>query len=354
MLYNCHVQTNTSFEESIKSFLSDYVDKRPYGHLYAAMAYVTVAGVRDVLSLFEKPPDQSRWVIGLDDAMSQPGAIELCKSFSQSQVRVASFEGEQRRFHPKVLYFSNGNNSPIAFMMLGSANLTKSALSKNIESVIILQSETDQDKIELDQIWNTTWDLGRRIADPELEEYKQKYTISKKHRNFSYKARTGKTKKRGNVCLVLEDDRAEIDPTAASTCWIECGNVTAMGRELEFKAEQGLFFGLNPHGEDPKYFKYKVSDGSIIPLRMKYQGNHMWRLQMTNNVPEVADGLRPLRADGTLGRSPWVAIFKRIDKNNNYTLGFVRLNGKEHKKLRQQSIVNGTYGKTTAREYGWF
>ena len=98
-----------------------------------------------------------------------------------------------------------------------------------------------------------------------------------------------------------------------------------MGRELEFKAEQGLFFGLNPHGEAPKYFSYIVSDGSMIQMRMKYQGNHMWRLQMTRDVPEVADGLRPVRPDGKLGRLPWVAVFNRGKRNDTYTLNFVRV-----------------------------
>ncbi len=320
------------------------------------MAYVTIAGIRDVLDLLKTPPDQTRWVIGLDDAITQPGAIELCISFPQSRVRVASFEHEHRRFHPKILYLSDGPDSPLAFMMIGSSNLTKKALSDNVESVVVLHSETTQDKVELDNIWCTAWSLGRRLAAGELAEYRQKYSNSKKHRKHAFKERTKKPRRSRTrkVRLVLEDDNAEVDPSTASTCWIECGNVTAMGRELEFKAEQGLFFGLNPHGEAPKYFSYIVSDGSMIQMRMKYQGNHMWRLQMTKDVPEVANGLRQVRPDGKLGRSPWVAVFNRTKRNDTYTLSFVRLHSKEYKQLRKRSTNTGTYGKTTAREYGWF
>ncbi len=356
MLYSCFVQKNADKEASVKSLLADYIGERHYSHVYAAMAYVTIAGIRDVLDLIETPPEPTRWVIGLDDAVTQPGAIELCISFPQSQVRVASFEHEHRRFHPKILYFSNGPNSPLAFMMLGSPNLTKKALSENVESVVILHSETTQDKVELDNIWHAAWSFGRKLATGELTEYKQKYYISNKLRKRSFKERVKKPRRSRtrNVRLVLEDDYAEVDPTTASTCWIECGNVTLMGRELEFKAEQGLFFGLNPHGEAPKYFSYIVSDGSVIQMRMKYQGNHMWRLQMTKDVPEVAKGLRPVRSDGKLGRSPWVAVFKRTEWKDTYTLIFVRLHNKEHRKLRRQSINTGTHGKTTAREYGWF
>ena len=259
-------------------------------------------------------------------------------------------------FIQKILYLSNGPDSPLAFTMLGSSNLTKKALSDNVESIVILHSQTAQDKVELDKIWRTAWSLGRRLTNSEFAEYKQKYSNSKKYRKRAFKERIKKSRrlKKRKIRLVLEDDYAEVDPTNASTCWIECGNVTAMGRELEFKAEQGLFFGLNPHGENPKHFRYVVSDGSKIQMRMKYQGNHMWRLQMTKDVPEVAKGLRPVLPDGKLERSPWVAVFNRTEQNDTYALSFVRLNSKKHKKLRRQSINTGTHGKTTAREYGWF
>lgn len=356
MFYSYLVQTNSDPGTSVKSLLAEYISGGHYSHVYAAMAYVTISGIRDVLELVVAPPEQTRWVIGLDDALTQPGALELCISLPRSYVRVASFEHENRRFHPKILYLSNGLDSPFAFMMLGSTNLTKKALSENAESVVFLHSETSQDKEELDDIWSIAWNLGRRLAAGELAEYKQKYSNSKKHRRNAMKARIKQPRqpRPRRVRLVLDDDHAEIDPTTASTCWIECGNVTAMGRELEFKAEQGLFFGLDPHGEAPKHFRYLVSDGSMIKMRMKYQGNHMWRLQMTNDVPEVAKSLRPLRPDGKLGRSPWVAVFNRTRRKDIYKLRFVRLHSKEHKTLRQRSTNTGTHGKTTAREYGWF
>jgi len=356
MQYSCHIQTNDDPNRSVRSFLENHIDGEAYRHVYAAMAYVTVPGIRKVLGLLKNPPVNTRWVIGLDDAITQPGAIVLCQSLPKSQVRVASFEHEHRRFHPKILYLLNGNDSSKAFMMLGSSNLTKAALCGNAESVVILQSDTPAEKAELDTLWRTAWRLGRGLSASELDSYQQKYKLRKKSRRPAKKGQTTthRAKRKRTVRLVLEDDHAEIDPGNATTCWIECGNVTAMGRELEFKAEQGLFFGLNPHGEDPKDLKYVVSDGATVKLRMKYQGNHMWRLQMNSNVPEVAKGLRPIGSNGKLGRSPWVAVFKKLKRKNTYALTFVRLKSKEHKKLRQCSIATGTHGSTTAREYGWF
>jgi len=355
MQYTWIVQTDADPTRSVRSLLSSHIQDEAYSHVFAAMAYVTVAGIRSVLGLLKTPPLVAHWLIGLDDAVTQPGAIDLCKTLSGSHVRIASFEHEYRRFHPKILYLCK-SDVPEAFMMLGSANLTKAALCGNAESVIILRTDTPADKAELDQLWRTAWKLGRALSADELESYREKYKKSKKYQRQAMKARKrapGNARSR-TVRLVLDDDNAEIDPATATTCWIECGNVTAMGRELEFKAEQGLFFGLNPHGEAPKHLKYVVSDGQEVQLRMKYQDNHMWRLQMTRDVPEVARGLRPVEQNGKLGRSPWVAVFTRNAEPDTYVLTFVRLDSKAHRALRQRSLEKGSHGTTTAREYGWF
>ena len=124
-----------------------------------------------------------------------------------------------------------------------------------------------------------------------------------------------------------------------------------MGRELEPKAEQGLFFGLSPSGGDSKTITIQTSHGSRVDLRLKYQRNHMWRLQMNNAVPEVQTGLRPVKGDGRLGRSPYVAVFKR--RHGITTLRFIELRGKKFAALRARTYKSGTLGKTTAREYGW-
>jgi len=157
--------------------------------------------------------------------------------------------------------------------------------------------------------------------------------------------------------LVIERDSTELDPSRAITCWIECGAITAMGRELELKAEQGLFFGLNPSASDEAFFKFRVSNGSMARLRMKYQGNHMWRLQMNNEVPEVRAGLRPRLPTGKLGRSEYVAVITRMAERGTYDLAFLHLDSQDFAELQTRSQELGTVGHTTAtssgRMYGW-
>lgn len=153
---------------------------------------------------------------------------------------------------------------------------------------------------------------------------------------------------------VLASDIAQLDPSLAKTCWIEGGYITAMGRELEFKAEQGLFFGLSSSGVDsPQTFNFRLASGAEMPLRMKYQGNHMWRLQLNSKIPEVQRGLRPRQADGSLGRSPYVAVFRKTSRRNTFELEFIKLESKGFKELLLQSTSTGTVGHTSARQYGW-
>lgn len=355
MRYECLIQKDASRKASIKSLLGRELLNRQYNEVCAAMAYVTVAGLRDVLGLLASPPARTQWVIGLDDALSQPGAIELCLTLESSEVRVASLEQEGRRFHPKVLYLLDQAHPFRSFMMIGSANLTKKALAGNAESVVVLHAESPSDRRELDSLWTDAWQLGRRLRSGELLDYKTRYAASATNRNRAFRARVAPLGLQAKHAKqeILADDIAEVDPSTATVCWIECGYVTALGRELEFKAEQGLFFGLNPRGENPKLLNYLVSDGSTVPLRMKYQGNHMWRLQLTKNVPEVAKGLRPLRK-GKLMRSPWVAVFERLAAQDTYQLTFVGLRSRKFRELRGRSENRGTIGSTTAREYGWF
>ena len=153
--------------------------------------------------------------------------------------------------------------------------------------------------------------------------------------------------------IILASDDAELDPAQATICWIECGYITAMGREIELKAEQGLFFGLNPAGEEPRVFNFLVSSGVTTSLRLKFQANHMWRLQLNSEVPEVAAGLRPRMPDGTLGRSSYVAVFERTDDGSVFRLRFIGLSSIEFAKLARKSRQLGTLGQTSARQYGW-
>lgn len=320
-----------------------------YDEILISVAYMTVAGVRALLAGFSKESIKtSKWLIGLDDYVTQPGAIDFVSRIPGAEVKVASYARQGLRFHPKVYIFRRSSKPKQSLTIIGSANLTSQALAGNGEVNAVFEPSEPTDLTKIQTLWDSLWSLGHKPSAQELIIYRSAY---EKHKTREPKVSTTRNQRTGMI--ILSSDEAELDPSEASLCWIECGYNTAMGRELELKAEQGLFFGLSPGGEPPRTFDFLVSSGDTVRLRMKYQGNHMWRLQLTNEVPEVAAGLRPRNKNGELGRSPYVAVIERTNKKSTYRLRFVHLASAKFKGLVKRSSELATYGKTTARQYGW-
>jgi HKD family nuclease len=339
--------------QSVKAKVTNCVSERKFDFARVAVAYATVSGVRSLLSAFEANGlKQSRWLLGLDDYITQPGAIDLLLSLRKVEVRVASYADKGRRFHPKFYAFACSNKKNGLAALVGSTNLTATAFYGNGESAVLLQADSKAEMASIETAWEELWLQGHAPTEAELSAYAERYKKAaiankKQELNQPPKLKPPKPKE------VLTDDSAELDPSIAKVCWIECGNVTAMGRELELKAEQGLFFGLDPSGGALKPIDIVTSDGAAIKLNMKYQQNHMWRLQMNNNVPEVKSGLRPRNPDGSLGRSPYVAVFSRAVDQRALKLSFLKIKSKEFRDLRKRTVSTGTLGATTTREYGW-
>jgi hypothetical protein len=342
-------------DENVRAALEGYLRDQVREHLYVAMAYVSIAGVRTLLEAF--PPDQptrSHWLVGLDDALTQPGAIQLLLSLKHAQVRVGSFARSNLRFHPKVCRLQTVSGGGKDLLMIGSANLTNNALEGNSEAVVFLETEDAAEKRLFGRVWAELWAQGHVPTSADLKRYTTLYReASKIRRRLPKELAHGRKVTPERPRVILKGDAAELDPAHAQTCWIECGYITAMGRELEFKAEQGLFFGLPPTGGPAKTFVFRTSEGTLVSLRLKYQQNHMWRLQMNNLVPEVRRGLRPLLSDGTLGRSNKVAVFTRDGDPKTFALIFVSIKSRAFKRLETRSRTYGTIGRTSARAYGW-
>lgn len=335
---------------TIGYLLAERLKLSKYDEIFVSVAYMTVSGIRSLLAAFPSHAlRRSKWLVGLDDYITQPGALDVVLKLPNSEVRVVSYSSKGRRFHPKVYLFGKQKSFKNSMSVVGSANLTAQGLAGNGEASTVLDCETNSDSTQVKNMWDELWKQGHKPTSKELAAYRSKYEVAQKSRPKTPTV----TRALAKGMVILASDDAQLDPEVAERCWIECGHVTALGRELELKAEQGIFFGLNPTGEEPKYFTFIVSTGEKVQLRMKFQANHMWRLQLTNDVPEVAAGLRPLNPDGSLARSPYVAVITRTTNHDIFNLSFIHLNSAAFKRIVKRSKNVGTYGKTTARQYGW-
>ena len=323
-----------------------------WGRMSVAVAYSSMAGAASLYDIIRaaNPEVSFRWLLGLDDYVTQPAAIDFCCSVGNTDVRLYRSTKTQTRFHPKVFLFDTLGNNAASSMIVGSANLTFAALNKNCEAVAILDAQNAADTAIMRSRYELLWGLGVKPTKSILDEYRRQFAKFRKSRAFLLETDAKQEKPRGPI---LQSDSALINPSSASVCWIEVGKNTALGRELEVKGEQARFFGLDPTGGNAEFRNFLVSSGETIPLRLKYQGNAMWRLQLRVDVPEVAVGLRPV-IPGGLGRSPYVAVFKRTNTKKLFTLTFPRRDSKEFNEILKRSGNAGTIGSTSAREYGWY
>ena len=191
---------------------------------------------------------------------------------------------------------------------------------------------------------------GDAPTKTELKAYKAIYDRAYKIRRKINRLVVG-TETSSNV--VEAPDEAQLDPSLANTCWIECGRITLMGRELELKAIQARFFGLKPTGSPTKSITLIHEDGSRHPTPLIFRENKMWRVMFPTSIPEVAAGLRPDEPDGKQGRSPYVAVFDRTKKADRYILHFLHEGSAEYANLIARSKALGTQGDTGKRRFGW-
>jgi HKD family nuclease len=345
-------------DTTLSGVLESFSNSTHWNDIRVAVAYASVAGLfnlLDVLKARTRGQYTSRWLFGLDDYLTQPGVLRICLSIHGAELRTARLSDEGRRFHPKLLIVSQDRTHSLT--CVGSSNLTLGGMSKNCEAYASITSDSAPETELFFRSWDDIWQIGSPTTEEDIDAYEAEYNERASELPDGDELPDEEPPdepEAGQETRILTNDSPALDPSLARTCWIEVGKNTAMGRELEFKAEQALFFGLSPSGGPPQNRFFLVSSGALLNLRLKYQENAMWRLQMNNEIPEVEVGLRPRDPlTRQLGRSPLVAVFTRGGTRDTYILRFIRDDSAEYVALRRQSVRTGTFGSTSARRYGW-
>ena len=162
----------TDRSKTLQAHVVAFVAKEKFDFARIAVAYATVSGVRSLLAAFDAHGlEKSRWLIGLDDAITQPGAIALLHSLKNVEVRTASFEASGRRFHPKFYAFAHTAKNSIISVLIGSANLTASAFCGNSEATALLEHKGQKDKAQVNAAWAQLWAQGHKPTAAELKTY---------------------------------------------------------------------------------------------------------------------------------------------------------------------------------------
>ena len=171
--------------QTLEKALSASCGTGQFDRLDVAVAYATLPGVEALKLALGGIPERSRWVVGLDDAITQPEALEYIAGLAGSELRVVELM-PARRFHPKMYLLWSSSAEAKATAAIGSGNLTVNGFSENGETAVVLAAEAEEDANELKQQWQDMWDLGHSSTEEELAEYRELFESQNMSDNIEY------------------------------------------------------------------------------------------------------------------------------------------------------------------------
>ncbi len=338
--------------ETFTSSLKGVLDGKNLDRLDVAVAYATRSGLNALRNAANGFPNLTRWVVGLDDAITQPLAIEDIVGLPNSMVRLASLSGQGRRFHPKVYCFWSSEDDASCICVIGSANMTMHGLNRNGETGVILVAENRVDAERLKAAWTSMWALGEDFSVARLDDYKQFHAKVRKAQRRIAKIGAVPSQLEAEEPLLQFDGR----PETANCAWTEGASPSAGGRDLEFPRKLMPFFNLT---QSPIIKRLRMSTGEVFELTFtKREDNQMWRLLFSRDSIQAAverDSLRPVH--GNLNRSDLAIVFTRAEDNADYDVRMVVIGSPEHQNLINESEVANALYRTRdpgGRYFGFF
>lgn len=166
---------------SMAAAIKAHIREAPFDGIDVAAAYVTLQGIRALERILGRPPVASRWIVGLDDAISQPQAIEYLLGLKGAEVRVSKLS-PKRRFHPKMYRLFQSDGPARGLLVVGSGNLTERGLHTNAEGAVLLKAETLPEVAAGLSMFNEFWGLGHELGAGELSAYAERYERARKSR----------------------------------------------------------------------------------------------------------------------------------------------------------------------------
>ena len=325
--------------------------------LDVAVAYATVPGIIALEKAVTAFPGASRWVVGLDDAITQPEAIVRLMEMPGATVRLATLAAQGRRFHPKVYCLWSSVVPERCVLSVGSGNMTLNGLRKNGEVAAILSASSAKESDELKAIWAEMWELGTPATQGELDEYRGRYQLARKARKAVTAAGAAPPDPEPDE-LVIDDVALNGEPTTATFSWLDAGSATAQGREVELPRAMVPYFGVGPQTASPVQLRLRQANGRVdlLPLTMR-EDNSMWRIAFTSAAINAGTGRNTLRPVAGGNRSDLAVAFARTGKHR-FDLEFVPLGSARYQSLVAKATAAGAYHRTRktsdGRSFGFF
>lgn len=170
------ITKNTLLSKTLKDAM------RKYDKIYIAVAWATCHDTSQIL--LENSCKIKKLIIGTDREITSPEFLEKFQKQLGDKLKI--IHQSKELFHSKLYLFTNHKEDEWS-LLIGSANFTKSALSKNHESMMLI---TNEDNITND-ILRTQFiclkeyeEIAFSITDEFLENYKLLFNKPKRQSTF--------------------------------------------------------------------------------------------------------------------------------------------------------------------------
>lgn len=318
--------------------------------MFVGVAFATETGVAELCKVIGRESfdsAQKQWMVGIQGGISQPKALQRLANDENSQARVP-YGGAALAdaglnapvsFHPKVYYFENGSSEEVAIAST-SANLTFSALTSNVEQILVWRgTRSDDVAVRFRAWWDEMWDAADPVTGEFLAEYEAK------------RPRTPLPPK------TLAEEPAGSALRTATSFWIELTRKPESGsyNQIELLFNGHLFFypdTQNPSKAARRQLTFEDSLGNVYeaagrqvtfngPPRLK-KGNGMWRVYM----PTLAEGFTGYQDGDVLVR------FTRTATVDRYRIEVAPVGSPQALLWSAESTVVEKQG-TPPRRMGW-
>lgn len=324
-----------------------------YDRLDVAVAYATKQGLLTLRGALGGFPAKSRWVVGLDDAITQPEALTELHALPGAELRLAQL-APTRRFHAKLYRLWRSDDPAATISAIGSGNMTLNGLRQNGEVAVLATAQSGAEATMLQQQWEAMWSLGVPATTAAIEAYRLVYGEVRKKRD-KIVAQGVAPPEPSPDAPVPEMSRFDGNPVSAQTAWLEAGSPSAGGRDLEFPKAMMPFFGL---GKSPEHRWIRVPGGRRFLLTFTERtDNQMWRLLFTSESIAAAAGRETMRPLTGGNRSDLAITFTRVLGSQDLAVDMVMIGGTDHSTLLAKSQAVGGLNRTRnpgGRNFGFF
>lgn len=326
-----------TFDGNTLKVLKELVHNKGYRRISICAAYASYKGVVEIRAMMPIG-SEFRWVIGLDDAFTEPNALEAAYRTHNSQVRTSPARSSRAKplFHPKI-FLADKNDGLESSLLIGSSNLTYSGLTSNFEAFSVCNvSPADVKRVE--HYWSRFWSHAADFEFASLDGYREKYK-----KNFA------RNKQIADDVAGPPPSRRTVNESVrtATLIWTELGSMTGYSTEqVEIVKDLVPFLGIGSDYEanDEHEIRISTTIGTRDYQLMFKKG--MWRFK------DIQQGFVESLKEDDDNESPYILVIERQGKSR-FRMSIIERDSNAARSLKAKSQKLDFKRTTGYREYGW-